>query len=150
MAWLDGLDIPVQSWLGSTFFEVGPEKVDCDELGATSRSEQLWAHPGLRPLTQLGPAPATPLLAYRWEHTDRALEAQLALEDDGHPVTVEPGHAAVRYVNPTTGGDVLPTIRADFHRFRPGRSAPPVAKSARPCTRCSTAQPRCRSARRGA
>jgi gentisate 1,2-dioxygenase len=120
MAWLDGLDIPVQSWLGSTFFEVGPEKVDCDELVATSRSEQLWAHPGLRPLTQLGPTPATPLLAYRWEHTDRALAAQLALEADGQPVTVEPGHAAVRYVNPTTGGDVLPTIRADFHRFTPG------------------------------
>jgi gentisate 1,2-dioxygenase len=120
MAWLDGLDIPVQSWLESTFFEVGPELIECDGLIATSRSEHLWGHPGLRPLTQLGPAPATPLLAYRWEHTDRALAAQLALEADGHPVTVEPGHAAVRYVNPTTGGDVLPTIRADFHRFARG------------------------------
>ena len=89
-------------------------------LAARSRSERLWAHPGLRPLTQLGPTPATPLLAYRWEHTDRALEAQLALEADGHPATVEPGHAAVRYVNPTNGDDVLPTIRADFHRFAPG------------------------------
>ena len=42
------------------------------------------------------------------------------VEADGQPVTIEPGHAAVRYVNPTTGGDVLPTIRADFHRFAPG------------------------------
>jgi gentisate 1,2-dioxygenase len=59
-------------------------------------------------------------LAYRWEHTDRALEAQLALEADGYPATIEPGHAAVRYINPTNGDDVLPTIRADFHRFAPG------------------------------
>ena len=120
MAWLDGLDIPLQSWLESTFFEVGPETVECDSASAMSRSERLWAHPGLRPVSQLGPAPATPLLAYRWEHTNRALEAQLALEADGYPATIEPGHAAVRYVNPATGDDVLPTIRADFHRFAPG------------------------------
>ena len=31
-----------------------------------------------------------------------------------------PGHAAVRYTNPTTGGDVMPTIRAEFHRLRAG------------------------------
>ena len=120
MAWLDGLDIPVQSWLESTFFEVGPENVDSDGLAARSRSEHLWANPGLHPLSQLGPMPATPLLAYRWEHTNRALESQLALEADGYPATMEPGHAAVRYVNPTNGDDVLPTIRADFHRLAPG------------------------------
>jgi gentisate 1,2-dioxygenase len=26
----------------------------------------------------------------------------------------------VRYVNPATGGDVLPTIRVEFHRLAPG------------------------------
>ena len=31
-----------------------------------------------------------------------------------------PGHAAVRFTNPTTGGDVMPTIRAEMHRLRPG------------------------------
>src|SRR5205823_11374087 len=98
MAWLDGLDIPLQSWLESTFFEAGPDTVESDDVSDRSRSEGLWAHPGLRPLTQLGPAPATPLLAYRWEHTDRALDEQLALEADGYSATVERGHAAVRYV----------------------------------------------------
>ena len=29
-------------------------------------------------------------------------------------------HAAVRFVNPTTGADVLPTIRAEMHRVRAG------------------------------
>ena len=32
-------------------------------------------------------------MAYRWEHTDAALAAQLELEDEGHPGVVEPGHA---------------------------------------------------------
>jgi gentisate 1,2-dioxygenase len=51
-----------------------------------------------------------------------ALREQLELEDEGFPATVELGHAAVRFTNPTTGGDVLPTIRCEFHRLRPGIS----------------------------
>ena len=62
----------------------------------------------------------TPLLCYRWADTDAALADQLQLEREGHPGTVEPGHALVRYTNPTTGGDVLPTIRAQFHRIARG------------------------------
>ena len=125
MAWIDGLDIPFQHFVESTFFEPGPDEVDSRDAPGRSRSERLWGHPGLRPLTHLRPAPATPLLAYRWEHTDRALDDQLALEADGHPVTIEPGHAAVRYTNPTTGDDVLPTIRAEFHRLAPDTATAP-------------------------
>ena len=79
----------------------------------------------LRPLSQLGPSPATPLLVYRWAVTDAALNAQLEMEREGVSATVSPGHAAVRYTNPTTGGDVLPTIRAEFHRLAPGASTVP-------------------------
>ncbi len=53
---------------------------------------------------------SSPIGAYRWEHTDRALTEQLLLEEEGQPATVEQGHAAVRYVNPTTGGDVMPYL----------------------------------------
>lgn len=123
MAWIDGLDIPFQRYVDATFFEPGPESVEVPgPIGDRSRSERLWAHPGLRPLVDLGPSPATPVLNYRWEQTDAALDAQLQLETEGHPATVEPGHAAVRYTNPASGGDVLPTIRAEFHRLAP-RSA---------------------------
>jgi len=38
---------------------------------------------------------------------------------------VEPGHAAVRYANPATGEDVMPTLRAEFHRIAPGASTAP-------------------------
>jgi gentisate 1,2-dioxygenase len=120
MAWIDGLDIPFQHYAGSTFFEFGPEEVPTKASPERSNSERLWGHPGLRPLTHLQPSPATPLLAYRWEYTDRALTEQLELEAEGHAVTVEPGHAAVRYTNPATGGDVMPTLRTEFHRLRPG------------------------------
>jgi gentisate 1,2-dioxygenase len=63
---------------------------------------------------------ATPLLAYRWVDTDRALTDQLALEVEGHAATLSTGHAAVRFTNPTNGGDVLPTIRTEMHRIKPG------------------------------
>ena len=124
MAWIDGLDIPFSSYTESQFFEVGREQIGPAEKTTPerSRSERLWGYPGLRPLSQPAALSATPLLAYRWADTDRALAEQLALEDEGHPATLGPGHAAVRFTNPTTGADVLPTIRAEMHRIRAGAS----------------------------
>ena len=122
MAWIDGLDIPFSYYTESQFFEFGRE-VACASDRSTperSRSERVWGHPGLRPVSQLDALSATPLLAYRWVDTDRALREQLALEAEGHAVTLSRGHAAVRFTNPTTGGDVLPTIRAEMHRIRRG------------------------------
>nr|WSY53863.1 cupin domain-containing protein [Streptomyces sp. NBC_00886] len=120
MAWLDGLDIPMAYQNDTGFFEFGPDDLTDTSTPERSRAERLWAHPGLQPVALLGRRPSSPIAAYRWEHTDRALTEQLALEDEGYAGTVEAGHAAVRFTNPTTGGDVLPTIRADFHRLRAG------------------------------
>lgn len=120
MAWIDGLDIPFVHGMDAGFFEFGTERVTDEATPDVSRSERLWCHPGLRPLSQLENTVSSPIGAYRWEHTDRALTEQLALEDEGHPATVGQGHAAVRFTNPTTGGDVMPTIRAEFHRLRAG------------------------------
>ncbi|HEX5729638.1 cupin domain-containing protein [Microbacterium sp.] len=120
MAWIDGLDIPFSNYTDVGFFEFGSERVTDEASPQTSRAERLWAHPGLRPLSGLDDKISSPLSAYRWEHTDRALSEQLALEDEGYPATVEQGHAAIRFTNPTTGGDVMPTIRSEFHRLRAG------------------------------
>ena len=126
MAWLDGLDIPFVHVTDSAFFEFGPDSLSVRETPASSRGERLWAHPGLRPVSSVGaPYPKSPLAAYRWEHTDAALREQLALEDEGYPGVAGPGHAAIRFTNPATGGDVLPTIRAEFHRLRPLASTHP-------------------------
>jgi gentisate 1,2-dioxygenase len=120
MAWIDGLDIPFSYYTESQFFEVGRDRIGAAEKTTPerSRSERLWGHPGLRPVSQLGATAATPLLAYRWVDTDRALTEQLALEEEGHAATLSPGHAAVRFTNPTNGGDVLPTMRTEMHRLR--------------------------------
>lgn len=125
MAWIDGLDIPFQYTNEAQFFEFGRDEItEAERITPTlSRSERLWAHPGLRPLGVRHVTPGSPLLAYKWEHTNRALTDQLELEKQGYAGTVEPGHAAVRFSNPHDGSDVLPTIRAEFHRIT-GETAP--------------------------
>lgn len=120
MAWIDGLDIPFSNYTDVGFFEFGSDRVTDEASPDVSRSERVWAHPGLRPLSGLDAKTSSPLSAYRWEYTDAALREQIALEDEGYPATVEQGHAAIRYTNPTTGGDVMPTIRCEFHRIRAG------------------------------
>ncbi|MFG1667865.1 cupin domain-containing protein [Streptomyces sp. Y7] len=131
MAWIDGLDIPFQYVTESQFFEFGRDEISEDEriTPEYSRSERLWGHPGLRPLGVSHSSPGTPLLAYKWEHTDRALADQLALEQAGHAGTVEPGHAAVRFSNPADGTDVLPTVRAEFHRIASGAETAPLRET---------------------
>ena len=124
MAWIDGLDIPFSYYTESQFFEFGREAISPAEKGTPerSRSERLWGYPGLRPVSQPQALTATPLLAYRWVDTDRALNEQLALEAEGQAGTLSPGHAAVRYTNPTNGRDVLPTMRTEMHRIATGAS----------------------------
>jgi gentisate 1,2-dioxygenase len=120
MAWIDGLDIPLVRTLDAGFFEFGPDELATKETPAVSRNERLWAHPGLTPVGAPAPRPrSSPLMAYRWEHTDAALTAQLELEAEGHPGVVEPGHAVVRFTNPATAGDCLSTMRCEMHRLRP-------------------------------
>ncbi len=122
MVWLDGLDIPLVSALDAGFFEFGPDEITDRSTPARSRNEQLWGHAGLRPVG-LPATRTSPLMAYRWEYTDRALAAQLELDAAGHRGAVGPGHAAVRFTNPTTGGDALVTLRMEMHRFRPSAAA---------------------------
>ncbi|MBW8484115.1 cupin domain-containing protein [Actinomadura parmotrematis] len=131
MAWIDGLDIPFQYLAEAQFFEFGRDGISGAEriTPERSRSERLWGHPGLSPVGARHTAPGSPLLSYKWEYTDRALADQLALEREGHAATVEPGHAAVRFSNPVDGADVLPTLRAEFHRVARGAETAPVRET---------------------
>jgi gentisate 1,2-dioxygenase len=128
MAWIDGLDIPFQYASEAQFFEFGRDGIsDAERITPQrSRSERLWGHPGLTPLGAPAGGPGTPLLSYKWEHTDRALADQLELEAEGYDGVVEPGHAAVRFHDPRSGADVLPTIRTEMHRVRRGAETAPV------------------------
>ncbi len=130
MAWLDGLDIPLVAQTDQGFFEFGPDQVRTRATPERSYSERLWGGPGLTPVALAGTRPASPLMAYRWAHTDAALAAQLDLEDEGAAGVMEPGHAAVRFTNPTSGGDALTTMRTEFHRLRAGAGTRPARTSA--------------------
>lgn len=131
MAWIDGLDIPFQYSSEAQFFEFGRDTLpDSERTTPThSRSERLWGHAGLRPIGVTHAAPGSPLLAYKWAITDRALNDQLELEKAGFASTVEPGHAAVRFTNPVSGTDVLPTMRVEFHRVVRGCDTAPVRET---------------------
>lgn len=125
MAWLDGLDIPLVAGLDAGFFEYGADTVSDTSTPELSRGERLWAHPGLRPLATIDEQPRnSPLAAFRWQHTDAALAAQLALEAEGHPGVVGPGHAGIRFTNPATGRDALTTLRTEMHRLAAGTGTP--------------------------
>lgn len=131
MAWIDGLDIPFQYGIEGQFFEFGRDVIsDAERITPErSRSQRLWGHPGIAPVSQLGSTQGSPLLCYRWEHTDRALADQLDLEAEGYAATIERGHAAIRFTNPTNGLDVLPTIRTEFHRVASGVETAPTRET---------------------
>jgi len=119
MTWMDVLDLPVVAALDAVFFEEGPSEEAGTRADPVSASELSFAGgPGLLPVRSgaapAGPAPS-PLLAYRWESTDRALTSQLSLGTDPE--------ARVRFVDPTTGRDVLPTMRCEMTRVRRGGSS---------------------------
>ena len=127
MAWLDGLDIPLVAETDQGFFEFGPDQVRTRATPERSVSERLWGEPGLTPVALAGTRPASPLVAYRWAHTDAALAAQLELEDEG----VRGGARAGPRRRPVHQPDQR-RGRADHHADRVppagrGRGHPPVA-----------------------
>lgn len=120
MVWLDGLDVPLVQQIDGGFFEPGPDELTDRSTPTFSRSERLWAHPGLRPIAMTSDPRNSPLVAYRWADSDAALTAQLELEAEGYPGVIEAGHAGIKMVNPTTGRDALTTMRTELHRLRAG------------------------------
>ena len=119
MTWLDVLDLPTVAALEAIFYEDGPTEDADARTTPVSASEGLFGGgPGLLPVLSGKVAGAevyarhSPLLAYRWVDTERALEAQLEVSGACE--------ATVRYVNPATGSDVMPTMRCEMNRLRAG------------------------------
>ncbi|WP_134765171.1 cupin domain-containing protein [Nocardioides sp. 1609] len=122
MMWMDVLDLPMVAALDAVFFEEGPtEQVDT-RTDPLSSSEQHWGGgPGLSPVRHLGKnaaAPHSPLLAYRWADTDRALSRLLDSDSSASETTL-------RFTNPFSGGDVMPTMRCQMQRVLAGNQSAP-------------------------
>jgi gentisate 1,2-dioxygenase len=130
MIWFDGLDLPLVRNLDAVFFEPGGEEPAGYQAAnyqpaGVSGSEQRYGGAGLLPAdgdarTVGDPASGrfSRLLAYRRAAVDTALSR--LIESSGRPA------ASVRYADPATGRDVMPTLRAEMHRVLAGHRTEPV------------------------
>ncbi|WP_174296804.1 cupin domain-containing protein [Sphingomonas bacterium] len=112
--WQDGLDIPLMNALEANFYEVHPDlqqvvSFPIDDTTAT------WASAALRPAGESWSKRYSPLLKYEWGPTYEALQ-RLARVSDGSPYD----GIHMDYVNPATGGAVMPTIGAAMQMLRAG------------------------------
>ena len=142
MAWLDGLDIPLVALRPTrrSSSSARTRSTTTDDPRAVAHRAAVGPPgpaPGPRPAPRAElPAARLPLGAHR----RRARAPSSSWRTRATPGVVEPGHAAVRFTNPTTGGDALPTMRTEMHRLRAGRRRPRrAATSARRSGRSSTA-----------
>ena len=127
MTWFDALDLPLVEALDAVFFESGGGRAAATATAERSASERRFSAPGLLPNGAAAPPPAhSPLLRYRWANTDRALTDQLAERGSDADRT---RHAHIRYADPTNGRDVMPTMRCEMHRYRPGHTAPALRRT---------------------
>ncbi|AUT45760.1 cupin domain-containing protein [Achromobacter sp. AONIH1] len=112
--WQDGLDIPLVNALEAGFYAVHPDLNQAvthpvDDTTAT------WGGVALRPQASGWTKPYSPLFKYEWEPTYEALR-HYARVTAGSPYD----GVLLEYVNPMTGGPVMPTIGASMQLLRPG------------------------------
>ncbi len=109
--WLDGLDAPLCTAIGTVFFEHGPGPDD-NELALREADRALFGG-GILPESQVvsHDHAYSPLFRYPWKSVSDALGAMEPSAD---------GSRRVRYVNPTDGGPVMPTIDCYAERFEVG------------------------------
>jgi gentisate 1,2-dioxygenase len=122
MIWFDGLDLPLVRNLDAIFFEPGDDEPGSHRAARSSRSEDRYGTAGLlpadEPVTVEDPATgrSSRLLAYRWPAVDAALSR--LIDSTGRRA------ATIRYADPATGRDVMPTVRAELHRVLAGHRTP--------------------------
>jgi gentisate 1,2-dioxygenase len=112
--WQDGLDIPLINMLEANFFEVYPEPRQTPTRPIEA-SYLAYGGPSLLPTWDQWTKPYSPLMRYPWEPTYEALCRQ-ARESAGSPWD----GVLMEYVNPRTGGPIMPTIGASVQLLRPG------------------------------
>ena len=112
--WQDGLDIPLVNAMEANFYEVHPDlhqRVAFPVDDATDR----WGGTALVPHEHGWTRPYSPLFKYEWGPTYEALQ-RMARASEGSPFD----GVLMHYVNPLTGGPVMPTIGASMQLLRPG------------------------------
>ena len=113
--WQDGLDIPLINCLEAGFYKVHPALTQAVTHPVDDTSA-LWGGVGLKPHASAWDKNYSPLFKYEWEPTYEAL-VRLSKLSEGSPFD----GTLMHYVNPVTGGPVMPTIGASMQLLRPGQ-----------------------------
>lgn len=113
MIWLDGLDLPIVAELEGVFYE--PFTQDAQPLAKpVGDSERRYGLGQLRPIEQRPARSFSPLLNYKWARTEEALHRLATVEGDPFD------DVAMEYINPHTGGPIMPTLGCGIQLLRPG------------------------------
>jgi gentisate 1,2-dioxygenase len=127
--WVDVLDVPLVESLNATSFVFDYHEPDAD--GRPQRklqqslsvpvghSQNLYATGGVKPLFvdhRRSAREHSPMFSYRWADTRGALERMAAYPGSPYDGIV------IEYVDPTTGGLVMPTMSFRAQMLRPGES----------------------------
>jgi gentisate 1,2-dioxygenase len=113
--WQDGLDIPFVNAMEANFYEVHPD-LHQPVAHPVDAPTATWSGTALLPHAHGWTKPYSPLFKYEWEPTYAALR-QLARVSEGSPYD----GVLMHYVNPLTGGPVMPTLGASMQLLRPGQ-----------------------------
>ncbi len=117
MFWLDGLDIPLVSFLDASFAE-GLGQDEQEITRATGQSYAEYGH-NLMPVGASGSRHVSPIFNYPYEQSRTTLEA---MKKGGDP---DACHGwKLRYTNPLDGGYAMPTIGTFIQLLLAGSSAP--------------------------
>jgi len=112
--WQDGLDIPFVNAMEANFYCVHPRMNQTVEFPVNDM-RNAWGSPGLLPGTGSWSKSYSPLFKYEWGPTYEALtRCSRAMEGSVHDGIL------MEYVNPVTGGPIMPTLGAGMQMLRAG------------------------------
>jgi gentisate 1,2-dioxygenase len=108
--WFDAANMPLINSLDASFFEPGSRE-ETEFWKVDEGEDRLWAAAGLVPANGRQASPSSPKYRYPGEATRRMLEVAPPGPD---------GARTLRYVNPLTGGSVMPTLDCYATRLAKG------------------------------
>lgn len=114
--WQDGLDIPLINALEANFYQVHPD-LHQEVARPVNASNFKYGNIALKPLEPDWSKPYSPLLKFTWESTYEALRLY-ATATGGSPFD----GVVMEYINPLTGGAVMPTMGAQMQMLRAGEA----------------------------
>ena len=116
MIWLDGLDLPLLSFLEMSFYDsYSDDTQPVTDSPGTSLAK--YGNMALQPAwEEHGPPGTSPLMYYPWSRARAALE-RLATGEGGSPYD----GVIMEYTNPRTGGPAMSTMSCFIQMLRPGQ-----------------------------